>query len=204
MQTLSFERFAGTCAILTGTAAFLYAVSFIILRSPLLSGLFLLLQGLLATAALVAVYRRLMNTDGSFALWALLLGVVGAAGSAIHGGFDLANAINPPPDGIPNLPSQIDPRGLLTFGVMSVAFFTIAWLIGRGEQFPRGLSYWSYLLGAVLLVLYLGRLTILDVSNPVILVPAILGGFIVNPAWYIWLGLSLWQPAAMRGPSRST
>src|SRR6266508_6872706 len=92
----AYERFAGVCAILTGVAGFLYAVAFILLRNPLLSALFLLLTGLLSTVALVAVYRRLRATDADFALWALLLGFTGALGAAIHGGYDLANAINPP------------------------------------------------------------------------------------------------------------
>ncbi|MDP9243568.1 MAG: hypothetical protein M3O77_00615 [Chloroflexota bacterium] len=52
------------------------------------------------------------------AFWALALGLAGALGAALHGGYDLANAINPPAsDPIANLPSPIDPRGLLTFGV---------------------------------------------------------------------------------------
>ncbi len=51
----SFERFAGTCAVLAGVAGFLYAVAFVVLQNVLLSGLFLMLGGLLSTAVLVAV-----------------------------------------------------------------------------------------------------------------------------------------------------
>jgi hypothetical protein len=40
-----------------------------------------------------------------------------------------------------------------------------------------------------MVVLYLGRLIILEATNPVIVIPALLEGFIVNPLWYIWLGL---------------
>jgi hypothetical protein len=43
----------------------------------------------------------------------------------------------------------------------------------------------------LLVALYLGRLIILDPTSPVILVPALLNGFLVNPALYIWLGLAL-------------
>ncbi len=38
------------------------------------------------------------------------------------------------------LPSQIDPRGMLTFGVAGVGLWVIAWLILRRGQFPRGLG----------------------------------------------------------------
>jgi hypothetical protein len=191
LMSTAYERFAGVCAILSGVAGFLYAVAFILLRNPLLSALFLLLTGLLSTVALVAVYRRLRATDADFALLALLLGLTGAMGAAIHGGYDLANVINPPAASLAALPSAIDPRGLLTFGIAGIALFVVAWLIGRGRQLPVGLSYLGYLSALLLIVLYLGRLVILDPANPIILGPALLNGFLVNPAWYLWLGLVL-------------
>ena len=189
-QSVPFEQFAGVCAILTGVAGLLYAVAFIILQNNLLSGLFLMLAGLLTSPALVAVYQRLRETDVSFALLALVLGIAGALGSAAHGGYDLANAINPPPFAL-DLPSQVDPRGLLAFGVAGAALFVIAWLIVRGGQFPRGLGYLAYLSAILLVVLYLGRLIVLNPASLVILAPALLNGFLVNPALYIWLGLVL-------------
>ncbi len=190
MRSVSFECFAGVCAILVGIAGFLYAVAFIILQNMLLWGLFLMLGGLLTSPALVAVYQRLRETDASFALLALLLGIAGALGSAVHSGYDLANAINPPPIAL-DLPNQVDPRGLLAFGVAGAALFVVAWLIIRGGQFPRGLGYLAYLSAVLLVALYLGRLIVLNPGSPVILVPALLNGFLVNPALYIWLGLVL-------------
>ena len=56
---------------------------------------------------------------------------------------------------------------------------------------PIGLSYLGYLSAVLLIILYVGRLVILDPANPIILGPALLNGFVVNPAWYIWLGLLL-------------
>jgi hypothetical protein len=190
LRSASFERFAGVCAVLAGIAGFVFTLAFIVLRNDLLSGLFLMLFGLSSTAALVALYGRLRETDAAFALWALLLGIAGALGSAIHGGYDLANAINPPPF-IPDLPNPVDPRGLLTFVASGAALFVFAWLIGRGRQFPRGLGYLAYLSAILLLVLYLGRLIVINVASPVVLIPAVLNGFLVNPALYIWLGLAL-------------
>jgi hypothetical protein len=125
LRSTSFARFAGTCAVLAGVAGFLYTVAFVVLQNVLLSGLFLMLGGLLSTAVLVAVYDRLRETDASFALLALLLGIAGALGSAVHGGYDLANAINPP-SSVPDLPNPVDPRGLLTFGVVGAALFFVA------------------------------------------------------------------------------
>jgi hypothetical protein len=189
-RSAHFERFAGVCAILAGVSGFLYAVAFVVLQSALLSGLFLMLTGLFTTAALVAVYERLRETDASFALLALLLGVAGALGSAVHGGYDLANAINPP-SSMPDLPNPVDPRGLLTFGVAGAALFIVSWLIGRGGRFPRGLGYLGYVSAILLLALYLGRLIVFDPTSPVILAPALLNGFLVSPIFYLWLGLAL-------------
>ena len=192
-QTSSFEQFAGLSAILAGIIGLLYSISFVILKNDVLIALFLMLGGVLSTAALVAVYNRLRETDATFALWALLLSIAGAFGAIIHGGYDLANAINPTSVNVSlaNLPSAIDPRGLLTFGVAGLGVFVIARLMGRGGQFPRGLSYWGYLLAVLLVVLYLGRMFILDPKNPIVLVDALLSGFIVNPVWYVWLGIVL-------------
>jgi hypothetical protein len=72
-----------------------------------------------------------------FALWAALLGIGAALGTAAHGGYDLANAVNPPSvsadfhSGLSALPNQIDPRGLFTFGVAGLAVFT-----EKGQKAP--------------------------------------------------------------------
>jgi hypothetical protein len=199
-QSSAFERFAGLSAIVAGITGLLYSISFVILKNDLLIALFLMSGGIFSTAVLVAVYNRLKETDATFALWAFFLSMAGAFGAIIHGGYDLANAINPTATNVAlvNLPNAIDPRGLLTFGVAGLGLFVIAWLMGRGGQFPRGLSYWGYLLAALLVVLYLGRLIILDPKNPIVLVDALLSGFIVNPVWYVWLGIVLWGTSAVR------
>jgi hypothetical protein len=191
--SLAYEHFAGVCAIGTGLAGFLYSVAFVILRSDLLSALFLLLAGLLGSVTAVAIYGRLKETDASFALWALLLGIGGAMGSAIHAGYDLSNALHPAAMQSLDLPSQIDPRGLLTFGVTGLALWVVAWLILRGGQFPRGLGYLGYVTAALLIILYLARLIVLDATSPLVLVPALLAGFVASPLWYVWLGANLWR-----------
>jgi len=190
-------------ALLAGVGGLSYSISFVILArsapdvSAVLSPLFLALGGPLASAVLLALYNRVRETEPTFALWALLMGTVAALGSALHGGYDLANAINPPALGsglqtsLNALPSQIDPRGLLTFGVSGVAFLILASLIVRGGQLPKGLGYLGLLLGVLLIVVYLGRLILLQPTNPFLLGAAALTGFLASPLWYIWLGVVL-------------
>jgi hypothetical protein len=185
------------CAILGGVAGLLYSVAFVIIArtSPdlgvTLYSLFLLLGGVLNTAVLVALYHRLRATSQPFAMWGVALGVAAAVGSIIHGGYDLANAINPPANANLDLPSQVDPRGLLTFGVAGISVFVLSWLITRNGDFPKALGYLGYVVAVMLLIIYIGRLVILDATNPAIVVPALLTGFLLNPAWYIGIGLVL-------------
>ena len=90
------ERFASLCAILAGLSGFLYSVSFVFLKNGLLLALFLMLGGLFATVALTALYSRVQTVEATLARLAWILGIVGALGAAIHGGYDLANVVNPP------------------------------------------------------------------------------------------------------------
>jgi len=193
MVTSRFSRFAGVCGVLAGTFGLLYAVSFIVMQDDLLSGLFLMLGGLLATAVLTALFHRVRDVDPSLALWALGLVIFAALGSVIHGGYDLANAIHPPATPNTDLPSPIDPRGLLTFGVSGIGLFVMAWLIGRTAGFPKQLGTLGYGLAVLSVVLYFGRLIVLSPRNPLIFVPALLAGFVVYPLWYVWAGLVLWR-----------
>jgi hypothetical protein len=205
----SFERFAGDCAIAAGIVGFLYAVSFVLLQSVLLSALFLTLGGLLGSAVMVGLFGRLRGAEPGAALWGLVLGAAGTLGSVAHGGYDLANAINVPdtiPPNLANLPSQIDPRGLLTFGLTGMAVLVAAWLIGRGGALPARLGWWGYLTGALLIVVYLARLVVLSPTNPLLLVPVLVTGFVVSPVWYVWLGLALRAeptPASASAPARA-
>jgi hypothetical protein len=204
MRTTAFDKFAGLCAILAGIVMFVYALAFVVIanRAPSfgsqLSSLCLLLNGLLITVPLTALYNRLRDVDESFALWAFILGLVGAFGAAIHGGYDLANAINPPAAQPPELatalaalPNQVDPRGLLTFGVSAIAIFVFARLMASDDRFPNSFRYMGFLLALLLGWLYAGRLLILDPTNLLLLVPILLTGFVINPAWYLWLGFIL-------------
>ena len=199
----SFEKWAGIDAVLTGVSAFLYAYSFIFLsRSDpalggLLSGLFLLLTGLFSGKVVVELYNKLKGLDEKWAFWAMIFALAGAFGAAIHGGYDLANAINPPSAALSlaNFPSQVDPRGLLTFGVASIGLGFFSWLITKSKEFPKNLGLVGMISATLMLVLYLGRLIVLSPSDPIIVYPALANGFVLNPLFYIWLGSVLLKKA---------
>jgi hypothetical protein len=187
----SFEKFAGWSGILAGVSGLLYSIAFIVLQNNLLSALFLMLGGLFSTAALTGLYQHLRATDSGFALLGLLLSLSAALGSAIHGGYDLANALHPPASVNVDLPNPIDPRGLLTFGIAGIGIFLFSRLMNQESKFSKALVYLGILSSILMIMLYLGRLIILQATSLVIVIPALLEGFIVNPIWYIWLGLTL-------------
>ena len=196
-STRSFERSAGATAIVVGIGGLLYSIAFVVVsRSApdagrFLSSLLLLIGGVLGIHVMGAVYRRLRDVDPGFALVGLLFGFAGALGSTVHGAFDLANVLHPPAAAAADLPSAVDPRGILTFGISGLAILVISRLMSRGGGFPARLALLGYVSGLLLVLIYLGRLIVLDPTSPLILGPAALEGFVVNPLWYVWLGRAL-------------
>jgi hypothetical protein len=178
-----------------------YAIAFVITvgsaprAASYASSLFLLAGGLVSLVVMIALYQRLRLPDPSFALLGLLLGVAGALGSSIHGGFDLAVLVKRPAYSDVYFPANtVDPRGLLTFGFTALALLVIAYLILRGgAALPRRLGHLGLLGGILLIVVYFGRLIVLNPKNPGLLTAVVLSGFIVNPVWFLWVARILWR-----------
>ncbi len=197
MKTLGYRHTAYPSAWLAAAAGFLYSATFVFAPRPApalaagLSAALLLLGGIFSASALLGLHERLLTSAGRYATWALIFGLAGAFSVTLHGGYDLANAINSPGQTPADLPSAVDPRGLGTFGLAGIAILAFAYLMGREASFPLNLSYLGFISGALLIVIYLARLIILNASNPFVLAVAALEGFAVNPAWYVWLGLTL-------------
>jgi hypothetical protein len=187
----SFARLAGWSAILAGIDALTYAVAFVVLKSDALAAIALLAGGLLTLVAILGLRDRLRAFAPRLADLGALLGVVGALGASIHGAYDLANVLNPPATTV-DLPNAIDPRGFLTFGVSGLGVWILSWaalLTGRG--LPRPLAGLGIALGILLVVVYVGRLIVLDATSPLILGPAAITGFLASPLFYLWLGTEL-------------
>jgi hypothetical protein len=201
----TYDRFASVSATLAGVIGLLYSISFVFVARTapdlggLLSALFLMLGGIFSSAALTGIYRRLVAgpaVETTFALWGFWLALGGALGAFIHGGYDLSNAIHPPVAAYltADAPNPIDPRGLLTFGLAGLSLLVLSLLMARSPNFSRALSRLGMLLGILLMLVYLARLLILDAANPLVLYPAALTGFLINPIFYIWLGHTLSRP----------
>jgi hypothetical protein len=193
---MSFDRFAGGAALAVAAGGVAYSISFVLAlkagSEPALriGFVLLLLGGILGSTVLVGLYLRLRETDPGFPMVGLLLGAVGTLGSAIHGGFDLAASIDPGGSAT-ELPNAIDPRGLLTFGLTGLGILVLAGSIRRAGGLPAGLGWLGTALGVLLVLIYLGRLLIVDPNHPVLLGLAAVTGLAVHPTWFVWLGLAL-------------
>ena len=191
MTDPSLQRAAAAAAIAAAVVGLLYSISFVVVSrlnpasGALLSALFLLLGGLLGVVAFLGVYDRRREDRPAFSLLFVVLGAAGGLGAAAHGGYDLANALHPPASLPGDVPNPVDPRGFLTFGVTGLALLLLGALVQEG---PGRLAY---LAGGLLILVYLARLIVLTPTSPLVLVPAALAGFVVNPAFYLWLGLWL-------------
>lgn len=197
-----YERAAGAAAILAGIGGVVYSIAFLggvvggyaVELGTMVAAIALLGGGLLSVMVLVVLYRRLLDAAPAVALLGLALVAIGAAGTIVHGGYDLANAIQPPITdvlGDAQLPHPMDPRGLLTFGMSGLGLTVLTWQSRRSGTLPTNLATLGTVVGVLLIVVYLGRLIILTPTNPLVAIPAALTGFILSPAFYIWLGLEL-------------
>lgn len=197
-----YERLAGAGAIAAGIGGIVYSVAFLggVVEgwAPQLgltvASIALMAGGFLSVFVLVTLYRRLLESAPAVGLLGLMLVAVGATGAMVHGGYDLADQLYLPATAAlidPQLPSPIDPRGLLTFGVSGLGLLVLAWQSRRSATLPANLASLGMAVGALLVVVYLGRLIILTPTNLLVAVPAALTGLVLSPLFYIRLGLEL-------------
>lgn len=195
MPTARFQRLAGWCALSAAALALFYSVTFAIVVkhgsrwASWSSTTALALGGLVALPLIAAIYLRVRTVDEGFALVALLVGTASAFGSMLHGTNDLAVMFNPP-KGTIDLPNATDARGFTTFALLALSIALSSWLLVR-SGLPSRFATLGYAAAALLVVVYIGRLTVLDPNKGWIAAAAGLSGLLAVPAWYGWLGRAL-------------
>ena len=189
-----FRPFAANIAWAAAIGGVAYGLFFVIIENRGAAAALLMVGGILTALLLSGLARSVEAVHEVGARWAALIGTIGAIGSAIHGGYDLANVIHPPDTnvlGLAGYPNSIDPRGLATFGLVGLSFLIVATLMARSDRYPAGLARVGQTLGIVMMVIYVGRLVILDPTNPIVRV-ALAAGVISNTVFLGWLG-NVWR-----------
>jgi hypothetical protein len=191
-----FERLAGYCALFVGLGALVFSILFITIvegNTETEPWFAILMIGAIATIPVtVALYCRFAEFDQGLALTALALGLFGALGGILHGGYELAVLVTPPETdfGVYPGPEGVA-KGVLRYLVAGLSLLLVAWLVWASGAFPRGIGYLAALGGAFLVSIYIGRL--FDFITPgdyVSLIPPIVYGFLVHPLLYGWIGLT--------------
>lgn len=90
---------------------------------------------------------------------------------------------------VPGEVQFIDIQGWLGYGTVGLWVLVVNWLALRGAIFPKPLAY----LGIATALAYFLVLTTMVFPNVrgMILVVAAIGGIVLAPIWYIWIGLIL-------------
>lgn len=207
MRDEDFSRLAGNSAYLAAAAGILYTGAFVAaVRGQSWAGrpsaLLLMLTGLFAIPVVVALYERLRSAGSGLALLGLIAGVLGGAGALVHGGYELAVILHPGETRLPA--SQADPRGLLTFAAAGIGVYLFARLMAATGTYPKSQTTLGYVLAALLVIVYLGRLLLLDPNQPVLGVSAVAAGLVVGPAWYFRLGTLLKDQTAPEAAGSNT
>jgi len=182
----------GICAIIVGILSILYAVFYLLVTrsAPALglevSWIVLAASGLFTSAAFVGLFEELKTTHHGFALWSVLLGVAASLATLVHGGYEaLATAGGAPAS---QLPSQVDPAGLMAFFVTGLAVFGFSYLVVHSQVFPRGLGTLGMVNAVVLVILFIASA---GKVQTLILISGGLTSVILGPIWWIWLGSRL-------------
>jgi len=197
MPSSPLHRAGGPAAFAVAVGGVLYSLLFVVAvksgsrAAATASWLVLLVVALVSSAVLVVVYLQVREADPATSLWALVLAAAGAYGSIAHAGYAISSESNRTTDVV----SQADPRGLATFRITGLALLAFALVIRRGGVFPPRLGPLGLVVGALLVLTYLGRLVIVDPNNLALLGIAAVAGLVVHPWWWSWLGLSLRRSA---------
>jgi hypothetical protein len=174
------------------------------------SWIILAASGIFSSAALVALYERLRPTSEGFALWGLALGLFSSFATLMHGAYQALLLIALPSAGgnqqaaielVRMVPSQIDPAGLGTFGLIGLASLVTGMIIIAGGRLPRGLGYLALVNALLLIVLFFASAAN---AQTLILISGGLTSVIVGPIYWVWLGRELRREiaaAAVAAPS---
>lgn len=203
MASAAFDRTASVMAYLSAAIALAYSVSFGYYVQEgdrwaqyTSSGL-LMAGGLIGLPVLVAIYLRVRSIDEGFAIIGLIVATAAALGSVLHGAHDIAVFANPEvATGSPDYPNFTDPRGFSTFALFGLGMLVLAAMC-RGARFPKAIPFVGAATGALTVIVYIGRVTVLDPKRWWVAIAAVGSGVIGVPVWNVLVARTLRRTAPL-------
>jgi hypothetical protein len=197
MGSAAFDRTASWLAYVSAAIALAYSLTFGYYVQEgdrwaqyTSSGL-LMAGGLVGLPVLVAIYLRVRSIDEGFAIVALVIATAAALGSVLHGAHDIAVFANPEVvTGSTDYPNFTDPRGFSTFALFGLGMLVLAAMC-RGARFPKPIPFIGAVTGALTVVVYIGRVTVLDPKRWWVAIAAVGSGVIGVPLWNVLVGRAL-------------
>jgi hypothetical protein len=188
-MTRIFAPIASGAGLVAAAAGLVYTVTFALVvqkgyRWALwASSIALLIGALAALVVFVAAHRRFTGDEPDIGLLALIVGTTGAMASVIHAVFDLA--VLAKPGGGAGGPFPVDPRGFGTFALTGVALGLFGWLGARSGALASRAQLLALGTAACLLIVFIGRLVVLNPKSGAVKPFAILAGIVLAPATYV-------------------
>jgi hypothetical protein len=154
-----------------------------------------LLAGALALLVVAVGARRRFGADEpDFATLAFVLAIAGAFAAATHAAFDIA-VLAKPSDATPLNAFPVDPRGFGTFALTGLALGLFGWLGRRGGTLTSTAGLIAMAAGACLVVVFLGRLIVLNPKSNAVKPFAVLSGLALSPATLVIFARSFLRPS---------
>ncbi|MEO8354772.1 MAG: hypothetical protein ABI621_02555 [Chloroflexota bacterium] len=162
------------------------------------------LTGILGIQVVMAVSDAIRADDVGWLRWTRNLAMIGFALTAIDNfhaldinrakAFAFVNTLGAKaPLSIPGAMSGLDVNGWFRFGAIGLWVLVVSLLVLRSSAWPKALAYVGIALAvAYFLILASG---IFELSG-LTLIGAGIGGIILAPIWYIWMGLRLSDSSA--------
>jgi len=194
---LDFDRTASWMAYLSAAVALAYSMSFgYYVRegdrwAQYTSSGLLIAGGLIGLPVLVAIYQRVRHVDEGFAIVALVIASAAALGTVLHGAHDIAVFAHPEKvTAGTEYPNFTDPRGFSTFALFGLGMIVLA-AMTRGAGFAKPIPTIGAVSGVLAVIVYIGRVTVLDPKRWWVAIAAVGAGVVGVPLWNVLIGRAL-------------